>query len=68
MLAFMDNAQTGTLPPDIPKQIFGTFLGELKKAGIPEELVQRLHKTLIEENGLTENAIRSAIFPDSHNP
>ena len=68
MLAFMSNGKSANLPSEIPKQIFGTFLDELKKGGASEDMLQRLHKVLLENTNLTENAIRSAIFPDSPNP
>jgi hypothetical protein len=68
MLAFMSNGQSGNPPSEIPKQIFGTFLDELKKDGASEDLLHRLRKVLLEETNLTENAIRAAIFSDSQNP
>jgi hypothetical protein len=67
MLAFMSYGKSSNPPSEIPKQIFGTFLDELKKGGASEDVLQRLHKVLLEDTNLTENAIRGAIFPDSQN-
>jgi len=68
MLTFMADSQLGNTQSEIPKQILGTFLDELKKGGASEDLVQRLRKVLLEDRNLSENAIRMAIFPDSPIP
>jgi len=52
-------------PQDIPKQVLGSFLDELKEGGSTKELIDRLRKVLIEENDLSEQAIRTAMFSDA---
>jgi hypothetical protein len=52
--------------PEVPRQVFERFLGELRgEAEIPEELVERLRKTLLDERNLGEAAIKAALSSDS---
>ena len=66
--AFMNRGQSVNPQSEIPKQIFETFLAELKKGGAPEDLLERLDLVLSSERNLTENAIKSAIFPEAQTP
>lgn len=68
MIGLMSDGKSKNPPSEIPVQIFGVFLTELKKAGISEGVLHRLRTVMIEERNLTENALRTAIFLDSQNP
>jgi len=49
---------------DVPTQIFQNFLAELEVNGVSAEVVARLRKTLLEEQKLTQNALRAAVIGD----
>lgn len=49
---------------DVPIQIFQKFLAELEANGVSAEVVARLRKTLLEEQKLTQNALRAAVIGD----
>lgn len=49
---------------DVPKQVFVKFLQSLGDAGISVELIERLRKTLLEDNKFTERALKEAVQPE----
>jgi hypothetical protein len=53
---------------DVPAQIFEAFLKALPEAQIPEEIVSRLRKTLLEEIDLSDKALKCAIAPEETLP
>jgi hypothetical protein len=53
---------------DVPTQVFEKALEELAVAGLPEELVTRLRKTLLEDRAFTENALKKAVFGEEPPP
>ena len=48
---------------EVPTQVFREFLGALKRAEVPSEVIERLQTTIVEKRDLSEKTIRSAIFP-----
>lgn len=48
---------------DVPTQIFEKFMGDLKEAGIDEEVITSLRTTIVEKRNLTETAMNQAMFP-----
>ena len=52
---------------DIPKQIFGKFLEELKSTDIPTELIVRLENVLLKKETPNEADIKTALFSDIQN-
>jgi len=50
---------------DIPKQIFGKFLEELKSAEIPVETIERLEIVLLKKETPNEGDIKTALFFDT---
>ena len=50
--------------PDVPTEIFETFLQSLTEEGISDDVVTELRKKLIEEPDLTERALRSAVLQE----
>ncbi|MFA5167247.1 MAG: hypothetical protein WC530_01805 [Candidatus Omnitrophota bacterium] len=48
--------------PDVPAQIFGSFLQTLTENGVASELVDRLRKTLLEDKAFTDRALKNAIL------
>jgi hypothetical protein len=52
--------------PEVPKAVFEQFLTELAKDSSLSEVASRLKAALLENETLTEAAIRSAILPDDH--
>ncbi len=48
--------------PDVPAQVFEQFLAELAGAGVPEEVVMRLRKTLVEDRAFGEMALKKAVL------
>ena len=53
---------------DLPAQVFEKFLQNLTGAGIPDELVTQLHKTLLEERAFTEKALKKVVLGDQSPP
>lgn len=51
--------------PEVPRQVFQKFVDELRAGGIPEDVLERLRKVLLDDRNLTEGAIRGALLPDS---
>jgi hypothetical protein len=49
--------------PDVPKQVFEKFLHSLGEVGASVELIDRLRKTLLEDNKFTERALKEAVLP-----
>jgi|GEM_PF-4639069 len=47
--------------PEVPKQIFAKFLDELSATDIPAELLGRLRKTILEDQTITEAAVKAAL-------
>ena len=52
---------------DIPKQIFGKFLEELKSIEIPTEITGRLESVLLKKENPNEMNIKTALFSDVQN-
>ncbi|MGA8610692.1 MAG: hypothetical protein WB760_03040 [Xanthobacteraceae bacterium] len=50
--------------PEIPRAVFEQFLNELGKDAAMSDVVARLLPVLLEEEGLTETAIKAALLPD----
>lgn len=46
----------------LPQQVFEQFLEELKSQEVPEEMVKRLRKTLIENKQTTVDSVKAALF------
>lgn len=49
---------------DVPTQVFQSFLAVLEKEGVPQEVVQRLKKTLIEDRKFSDKQLKDALFPE----
>ena len=49
-------------------RVFEKFLQNLTGAGIPDELVTQLHKTLLEERAFTEKALKKVVLGDQSPP
>ena len=47
---------------DIPSRVIENFLQELEGTGATDEMIARLHQTLIEDKSFTESALKKAIF------
>ena len=43
----MSQSHTASVIPDVPDQVFTKFLQDLRNAGTSDELINRLHKTLL---------------------
>jgi hypothetical protein len=50
--------------PEVPKAIFERFLNELKKDATLRDVAARLKPVLLENETLSESAIKSALLPD----
>ena len=48
--------------PDVPTQVFSMFLENLKDAGVPDAVIARLRKTLLEERSITEGSLTQAVL------
>ena len=48
----------------VPQQVVGQFLKELKNQNVPEEVVNRLRKTIIEDGKFSVDALKVALFPN----
>lgn len=47
---------------DVPSQVFEQFLKDLAVAGMSDELIARLRKTLLEEKLFSDRALTAAIL------
>jgi hypothetical protein len=54
--------------PEVPAQIFERFLARLAESDLPTEVVDGLREAIIEDNDLSERAIRAALFPAEESP
>jgi len=50
--------------PEVPKAVFEKFLSELGKDPALADVVSRLKPVLLEDEGLREASIKSALLPD----
>lgn len=50
--------------PDVPKQVFEKFLQSLSEAEASVEMIERLRKTLLEDEKFTERALKEAVLPE----
>jgi hypothetical protein len=50
--------------PEVPKAVFKRFLDELSKDEAMTEVVARLEPVLLDEESISEAAIRAALLPD----
>jgi hypothetical protein len=53
---------------DLPAQVFEQFLIDLVSAGIPEEVIARLRKALLEDRAFTDAALKQAVFGEETVP
>jgi hypothetical protein len=54
--------------PDVPAQVFETFLQVLAGSGVSAELIARLRTTLLEEQTFTERALKVAVLGEEPLP
>jgi hypothetical protein len=52
----------GTSKPDVPAQVYESFLQALENSGAPPEQITRLRKTLLEDQAFTEAALKEAVL------
>lgn len=57
--------QTDNKIMSVPDQIFDQFLTELGEQKIPEEIIVRLKKTLVENGQISIDALKTALFSGS---
>jgi hypothetical protein len=50
--------------PEVPRAVFEKFLGELGKDAALSDVVARLKPALLEQETLSEAAIKAALLPD----
>lgn len=50
----------------VPQQVFDQFLKELETKKAPEEVVARLRKTLVENEQISIEALKAALFPSDN--
>ena len=60
----MTTAPTHNGMSDVPTQVFEKFLQALGDADTSVELIDRLRKTLLEDEKLTEGALKKALFAE----
>jgi len=53
-----------TVTKDVATHIFEEFLQALENAGMPQDLLQRLGKTLLDDKKYSESALKSALHFD----
>lgn len=46
----------------VPQQVFNQFLKELEAQKIPEEVISRLRKTLLEDRQISVDKLKTALF------
>ncbi|MDD4995072.1 MAG: hypothetical protein PHW53_01215 [Patescibacteria group bacterium] len=54
--------QTDNKIMSVPEQIFDQFLTELGEQKIPEEVIARLRKTLVDNGQISVDALKQALF------
>ncbi len=64
----MTTSSTMQGSPDVPSHVFEKFLENLAGAGVSDELVARLHNTLLQEQTFTERALKSAVLGEESLP
>jgi len=52
--------------PSVPQQVFEQFLKELETRKVPEEVIARLRKTLIESGQISVEALKTALFSNDN--
>lgn len=50
----------------VPQQVFDQFLKELEEQKVPEEVIERLRKTLIENGRVSVEALKTALFSNDN--
>ena len=50
----------------VPQQVFDQFLKELETQKVPEELVARLRKTLVDNDQISVEALKAALFSNDN--
>lgn len=50
----------------VPQQIFDQFLKELETQKVPEEVIARLRKTLVENGQISVEALKTALFANDN--
>ena len=51
---------------NVPQQVFDQFLKALKEQKVPEEIIARLRKTLIDNEQTSVEALKAALFSDDN--
>lgn len=64
----MASATSPKRAADVPAQVFDQFLADLVAANLPEEVVARLRKTLIEDRTFNEIALRKSVLGEESPP
>ena len=54
--------------PDVPTQVFEKFLQALGSAGALPQSIERLRKTLLEDQTFTEHALKAAVLGEETLP
>lgn len=54
--------------PDVPGQVFETFLEALGGTGVSAELVARLRRALLEDQTFTDSALKAAVLGEEALP
>lgn len=50
----------------VPQQVFDQFLNELKAQKVSEEVIARLRKTLFENEQISVDALKAALFSNDN--
>ena len=50
----------------VPQQVFDQFLKELGTQKVPEEVIGRLKKTLMDEGRVSVESLKAALFSDGN--
>ncbi|MGI9065263.1 MAG: hypothetical protein ACR2HX_02515 [Pyrinomonadaceae bacterium] len=53
---------------DVPARVFENFIEALRDADLSAELIARLHKTLVDDQNVTEGALRAAVLGEEPLP
>ena len=48
----------------VPQQVFDKFLAELVKKKVPEEVIARLRKNLVDDGKVSIETLEAALFPN----
>ena len=59
-----ESQATGDTPVDVPTQVFNDFLSALKESKVSDDVIARLHQTLLKEQKFSDAAIKVAVLGD----